>query len=160
MSVFGKIPDAKKTVSSDFKKVGSTIVLVGKQNFNNPPHVDLKLLPKVLDTLYKTIQTGKVLSCHDVSEGGLITSIFEMCLGGVMGAIINTSKDFLFNETAGCFITEVENEKIAQKLFQGIPYQILGKTQKQNNIKVEKLFEVSVSQLSKAWKKPMEEIFS
>ena len=160
MSVFGKIPDAKKTVSSDFKKVGSTIVLVGKQNFNNPPHVDLKLLPKVLDTLYKTIQTGKVLSCHDVSEGGLITSIFEMCLGGVMGAIINTSKDFLFNETAGCFIIEVENENVVKKLFQGIPYQILGKTQKQNNIKVDKLFKVSVSQLAQAWKKPMEEIFS
>jgi len=156
ISVFGKIPDVRKTVSSDFKKVGSVIALVGKQDLK----VDLKVLPKVLDTIYKSIQTGKILACHDISEGGLITALFEMCLGGGIGAIINTSKDFLFNETAGCFIVEVENETAVKKLFANVPYAILGKTQKQNNIKVSKLFEVSVDQLAKAWKKPMEEIFS
>ncbi|MBI2334466.1 phosphoribosylformylglycinamidine synthase [Candidatus Daviesbacteria bacterium] len=150
MSVFGKIPDVKKTVSSDFKKIGSTIVLVGKQ--------DLKILPKVLDTIYQAIQTGQVLSCHDISEGGLITALFEMCLGGGMGAVIKQIS--LFNETAGTFLVEVENETAAKRLFANVPYVILGKTQKQNNIKVEKLFEVSVAQLAKAWKKPMEEIFS
>ncbi len=150
MSVFGKIPDVKKTVSSDFKKIGSTIVFVGKQ--------DLKILPKVLDTIYRAIQTGQVLSCHDISEGGLITALFEMCLGGAMGAAIKQAS--LFDETAGTFLVEVENETVAKKLFAGVPYAILGKTQKENNIKVEKLFEVSVGQLAKAWKKPMREIFS
>lgn len=92
MSVFGKIPDVSKTVSSDFKIVGSTIVLLGKQDLegmggsvyldvngivgDNIPKVDLKILPKVLETLYKAIQTGQVLSVHDISEGGTITSIF------------------------------------------------------------------------------------
>ena len=35
ISVFGKIPDVTKTASSDFKKSGSTIVLVGKSDFKN-----------------------------------------------------------------------------------------------------------------------------
>ncbi len=161
ISVFGKIPDVTKTVTSDFKKIGSTIVLVGKQDVK----VDLKVLPKVLEKIHQAIISGKVLASHDVSEGGLITTIFEMCLGGGVGAHLEGGRrdsfqvEMLFNETAGCFIVEVENEKIAKDLFNNIPYQILGKTQKENNIKVDKLFEVSVAQLSKAWKKPMEEIF-
>lgn len=157
ISVFGKIPDVTKTVSSDFKKTGSTIVLVGKQDYNNPPHVDLKLLPEILTAIHGSIRVGKILACHDISEGGLITSIFEMCLGGGVGADIKQAA--LFNETPGCFVVEVENEKVAKKIFNNIPYQILGKTQTEKNIKVDKLFNVGIAQLAKAWKKPMEEVF-
>jgi phosphoribosylformylglycinamidine synthase len=113
MSAFGKIPDISKTVSSDFKKIGSTIVLVGKmdfekmggstyfdvtnnnlaiEQFNNVPHVDMQTLPKVLSSIYKSVQTGKILSCHDISEGGLITAIFEMCVGGNVGADIHLGR--------------------------------------------------------------------
>lgn len=201
ISVFGKIPDVRKTVSSDFKRAGSTIVLVGKQDLEgmagstyfevleNPhlegvdkqhlrggsdsskvgsiPKVDLKLLPKVLNTIYQSIQTSKILSCHDISEGGLATALFEMCLGGNCGAEINLSRShlnrrcdlILFNETPGCFVLEVENENVAKKLFQGVPYQILGQTQQEKVISVDKLFEVTIDQLAKAWKRPMEEIF-
>jgi len=179
MSVFGKIPDVTKTVSSDFKKVGSVIVLVGKQDLK----VDLKVLPKVLEKVHQAIKSGKVLACHDVSEGGLITAVFEMCLGGGVGAKINITSDggrlkrsvshdsseveYLFNETAGCFIVEVKNETTAKKLFNGVPYTILGKTSREagsrsarQKITVDNLFSVDMDQLAKAWKKPMEEIFS
>ncbi len=171
MSIFGKIPDVKKTVSSDFKKIGSTIVLVGKQDMK----VDLKVLPKVLDKIHQTIVSGKVLSCHDVSEGGLITAIFEMCVGGNCGAQLHlegVSLDFardkkarlrgdhLFNETAGCFIVEVKNEKDAKELFTGVPFKILGKTTKEEQLSVDGLFTADMHQLQKAWQKPMKEIFS
>lgn len=162
ISVFGKIDDVKKTVSSDFKKIGSTIVLVGQLAYLlGVTRVDLKLLPKVLDKMHRAISSGKVLSCHDVSEGGLITSIFEMCVGGDCGAIISTSEvsGFLFAETAGCFIVEVENETQAKKLFKGVPYKILGETVKEQNLKVNKLFTASLQRLKEAWQKPMKEIF-
>jgi phosphoribosylformylglycinamidine (FGAM) synthase-like enzyme len=29
---------------------------------------------------------------HDISEGGLITAIFEMCVGGNMGVNLNLAK--------------------------------------------------------------------
>lgn len=161
ISVFGKIPDVKKTVSSDFKKVGSTIVLVGKQDLENyVPKVDLKLLPKVLEKMHKAIKSGKVLASHDVSEGGVITSIFEMCVGGNCGVAIKVGDpEQLLNETAGCFIVEVKNETVAKKLFSGVPYQILGKTQKEEKINVDKFFSVNVDRLQKEWQKPMKEIF-
>ena len=155
MSVFGKIPDVKKTVSSDFKKVGSVIVLVGKQDIR----VDLKVLPKVLEAMYKAINTGKVLASHDISEGGLVTAIFEMCVGGNCGAFIKVESGELLLETAGCFIVEVENEETANELFKGIPYKILGTTTKDEKLSVEGLFSADMKQLQEAWSKPMKEIF-
>lgn len=180
ISVFGKIPDVKKTVSSDFKRIGSTIVLVGKMDLSsmggsvyfsknnftgeNIPKVDLKVLPKVLDSVTFGIQKGQILACHDVSEGGLITSIFEMCIGGNYGADISLNTKyrpdyFLFNETAGCFIVELENEKDAQKIFRNAPYEILGKTGKTQTISVKNLFTTELAQLKNTWKRPMKEVF-
>ncbi|MDO8461098.1 MAG: AIR synthase-related protein [bacterium] len=206
ISVFGKIKDVSKTVSSDFKKPDSIIVLVGKMDFeamggsiyldnchpelahpergrrvsgSTVPHVDLKILPKILTSIYNAIQTGNVLSCHDISEGGLITALFEMCVGGNLGADIHLGwwrgndldssevkrpNYMLFNETSGCFIVEVENEKTAKQLFKNIPFKIIGKTQKQNSLIVKNgrknLFESPIESLKRAWKKPMSEIFA
>ncbi len=195
ISVFGKIKDVSKTVSSDFKKPESTIVLVGKTDFKGMggstyfdilktpsrwphglleggrvPHVDIKTLPKMLNAIYKAAQTGSILACHDISEGGLITSVFEMCVGGDMGATLDLKNvsvkrsDFvLFNETAGCFIVELENETIAKKLFREIPYFILGNTIKEKMITVsknnKKLFSADLEALKIAWKRPMQTIF-
>ncbi len=162
MSVFGKIPDVKKTVSADFKKTDSTIVLVGKQDLKaitGVPKVDLEVLPKVLERIHQSIVSGKVLACHDVSEGGLITTIFEMCIGGDCGAEIKVDVDQLLNETSGCFIVELENEKLANVLFNEVPFQILGKTQKQKTLTVNKLFSADIDELKIAWQKPMKEIF-
>ncbi len=155
MSVFGKIPDVSKTVSSDFKEIGSTIVLVGKQDLK----VDLKTLPKVLDKVHMAITSGKVLSCHDVSEGGLITAIFEMCVGGNCGSTITTKADELLLETAGCFIVEVEDKVTADRMFNGVPYKILGKTRKDEKLEVDEIFTAGMRSLQNAWQKPMKEIF-
>ena len=164
ISVMGKIPDVSKTVTADFKKTGSTIILIGKADSNYVPKVDLKILPKTFDAIYKGMQTGKILACHDVSEGGVITAIFEMCVGGGCGIKIDKisrseKNDYLlFNETAGCFIVEVENEKIVKNLFKNIPYQILGKTQVNSVIDVKGLFSVGVNDLKKAWQEPMRRV--
>lgn len=185
MSVFGRIPDVSKTVSSDFKKIGSHIYLVGKLdvsamggsifnkilgfNSNEIPKANLKKLPAIFDSIYKAIKSGKILSSHDVSEGGLLTSVFEMCVGGNMGAELQVSNDelpenFLFNETSGCFIVEVNDKKTAKNLFNGIPHTYLGKTIEKSTLLIshrnKKVFRQDISLLKKAWQKPMKEIFS
>ena len=213
ISVFGKIPNVSKTVSSDFKKESSVIVLIGKMDFeamggsvyyqachskrsarfakasarreeSHISHIDLKLLPKILNAIHRGIQSRKILSCHDVSEGGLMTAIFEMCVGGDMGAEIHLGgvasqhlrggrmdssevkkrpDYFLFNETAGCFVVEVETEQVAKRIFQEVPFLILGKTIRQPTITVQHnkkhLFSVGVEPLKRAWQEPMRRIF-
>jgi len=189
ISVFGKIPNVTKTVSSDFKKQSSVICLVGNPDFYNMggsayfdinkilgdriPKINLKVLPKTLNAIYSAIQKNQILSCHDISEGGLLTSIFEMCVGGNMGAHINVIPNsfrdlrtdyFLFNETTGCFIVELENKNTARKIFKNTPYIILGRTQKEKIIIVSKnkrkLFQADLEDLKKSWQKPMKKIFN
>lgn len=187
ISVFGRIPNVAKTVSSDLKSTNSTIVLVGKSDFKNlggtiyfnvtkslsakPPQVDFRLLPKTLSGITRSIRSARVLSVHDISEGGLITALAEMCFGGDCGATINLSvfdknlqTDFiLFNETPGTFLVEVENEKIAKKLFEKVPYQIIGKTKEDKTIEVKSgpklITNLLLDKLKQAWQEPMKEIF-
>lgn len=181
ISVLGKIKDSRKTVTADFKKISSTIVLVGKVDEqlggstyfdvngilgSNIPKIDLKILPKTFNAIYKGINAGKILSCHDVSEGGIISAIFEMCVGGNCGVKvdkISRSRNFdeiIFNETAGCFMVEVENEGIAEKLFKDVPYKILGKTKVEKEIEVKNLFKADIDDLKKSWQEPMRRMFS
>src|SRR3989344_4948963 len=107
ISVFGKIPDVKKTASSDFKSTDSTIVLVGKQDLegmggstyfdiinstsNQVPKPDLESLISVLKSITFGIQSSQILACHDISECGLAAALAEMCFGGDCGAQIDLS---------------------------------------------------------------------
>lgn len=188
ISVFGKVPDVQKTVSSDFKKEGSTLVLLGnpdilnlggstyfsvtKSKSNRGPKVDIATLPKTLSSLFTAIQKGEVLSVHDVSEGGIGAALSEMAFGGGIGADIdleNVAKkarpDYIFfNETVGTFLVEVNDQKTAKKLLHDTPYKILGKTTKNPIITVRYCKKVvakeRISALKYAWQKPMREIFN
>jgi len=184
MSIFGRIPDVTRTVTSDFKKEGSIIYLVGRLDTNAMggsvyydiygllgnavPKTDISLLPKLFSTLYKGIQKDYILSCHDISEGGLIACLFEMSVGGNLGVSIEIPKkeqaeNFLLNETAGCFVVEVDNENIANALLKGIPNIKLGKTKRIRSLSIEKnkqlLFETDIKTLKKAWQEPMRKLF-
>ncbi|MDP3685879.1 MAG: AIR synthase-related protein, partial [bacterium] len=137
VSVFGKIPDVTKTVTSDFKQIGSHIVLVGKpdtdrlggsvyfetsgQVGSQVPQVDLQGLPILFDWLHSQITQGNVLACHDISEGGMAATLAEMCFGGNRGAQVNIPPGYegrldhwFFNETAGCFLLEVPSDRVNQ----------------------------------------------
>lgn len=183
ISTMGRIPDVAKTTSSDIKKEGSTLVVVGKIHpgmggstyfdingivGNEVPDVDLDILPDVFDAVHDGIVEGNITACHDISEGGMATAIAEMCFGGDCGAEldINTDKrpDFLlFNETAGTFVVEVESPEKAEELFSNVPHAVIGKTTKDKKMKVkhngQDLFSSNVDDLKAAWKAPMQELF-
>ncbi len=185
LSVFGKIEDVRKTPSTDIKKKGSTLALVGQLSKNmggttyykslglrgnDLPVMDLNLIPQIMQSVHEAIKTGQVLACHDISEGGVVAAISEMCFGGDCGVEISLTElvdgrvdKFLFNETAGCFIVELEDEAMVDQLFGGVPHQVIGRTTDQKRIMAQKdgqeLFSISTDQLKQVWKRPMEEIF-
>ncbi len=184
VSAFGRIPDAAKTVSADFKAAGNHIVLLGYRNTeemagstycqildntgSNLPRINPDHLMQVLKTLYRAISSGKLQSCHDISEGGLAAALAEMCFGGDMGAGINIPEDeeavnFLFNETAGCFLAEVSIGLKPAEVFADIPCRIIGVTSTEKSITVkhprEELFTLELNELKAAWQQPMREVF-
>jgi phosphoribosylformylglycinamidine synthase subunit PurSL len=143
ITVAGKIPDVSRTVTSDIKSPGSTLVLLGKADLSamggsvlydvsdgqsvTVPKVNLEELRKTARGVYTAIQTGKVLAAHDVSEGGLAVTLAEMSFGGDCGVDITLPESasavhHLFNETSGRVVLEVPDEQSAHQLFNGLQY--------------------------------------
>ena len=186
ITVAGKIPDVQKTVSTDVKQVGSTLVLIGRPDYDSMggsvyydrfggasaivPEIDLPSFHKTCTTLHQAIQTNKVMAAHDISEGGLAVTVSEMLFGGDCGAELelvdedHSAEDIFFNETAGCFVVEVADEQTAKELFGAIPHQILGKTTADKKLRVAhegiQLPEIDVTALKAKWKAPLGEVFA
>jgi phosphoribosylformylglycinamidine synthase len=132
----GIVPDIRKCVTSDFKSEGNPIYLVGKEtdkemggseyyNVMNidggvVPKSDVKILKNCMKGLLYTIEKETIVSCHDISEGGLGVCISEMCIGGNLGCeldITNIGKDLrsdikLFSESNTRWIIEVKKDNI------------------------------------------------
>jgi phosphoribosylformylglycinamidine synthase len=185
VSAFGRISDIRRTVSADFKRRGSVIALVGKRvpsemagsvycrlsgvGGTNLPKIDPDELNKVLRTVHAAISSGRILACHDISEGGVAAALAEMCIGGEMGAVIELDagdrpEEFLFNETAGNFLVEVLEPSGLKEMFDGVPCRLLGRTVAEKSITVrraagETLFSADLELLRESWKSPMREVF-
>jgi len=184
MSAFGRIPNVEQTVSSDIKREGSSLYLVGAMDANmggstyydisglvgnEVPKVDLNNLPQVLRSVHQAIKSGAVLACHDVSEGGVVSAVLEMAFGGDCGVKLDLNKAmqrpdmFLFNETAGTFIVEVADGETAERLFGSLPHMALGKTTQEKVIDVrvgnDDLFAVATDELKQSWQEPLRRIF-
>ncbi len=181
ITAVGTMEDVDKAMTTDIKQPGSVLVLVGKMDYAGMggstfyntaggssarvPRVDLGQAPQVNKGLYDAIQAGKVLACHDVSEGGMITSVAEMCFGGGCGATLTLPEDVsaqnaLFNETAGCYVVEVADQATASELFGDLPYREIGHTTTQQSITARRGDQVvlnhDVVKLKQIWQRPME----
>ena len=189
ISAIGKIPDVNKTVSSDIKKVGSQLVLVGSLDLNGMagsvyydvlgidcvkqgriPHVDCTAALSIFETIHKAIFKGIILSCHDISEGGLAVALAEMCFGNMIGASVDCTEigecldSILFNETAGCFIVEIPSHIDIEMVFKDVPFYYLGVTTDEHAIEIKHATQTVVSfsleKLLIQWQRPMKEIFN
>ena len=124
---------------------GSAFAQAYNQIGNNVPDFENIENFKVIFSIIQNFINDKIiLSGHDKSDGGLITTILEMCFSGNKGCnlnIINSNIDYtcyLFNEELGLVI-EVDDENINTVLhaFENIvPITILGKTTNTNNITI------------------------
>ncbi|QJB55538.1 phosphoribosylformylglycinamidine synthase subunit PurS [Pseudodesulfovibrio sp. zrk46] len=106
-SVIGVIPDVNKCLTSDFKKAGDKIYVLGltkpefggseisqELGFSNSrvPQVDLLSAKKRYETMFEATQNGLPNGAHDCSDGGFAVAVAEMCLGGRLGADVDLSK--------------------------------------------------------------------
>jgi phosphoribosylformylglycinamidine synthase len=105
-TVLGFMPDAARAVTSDFKRPGDLVYLLGttapecgaaeiasELGFSSPdvPHVDALAAQVRYRTLFAAISRGLVTACHDLSDGGLAVALAEMAIGGRLGASIDLS---------------------------------------------------------------------
>ena len=112
----------------------------------------------------ESINKGLVLSCHDISDGGLVTSISEMLMtGSGVGAKLEVDSQklradqALFSESSG-FVLEVSKEKseeleTAMKGF-GLPPIRIGTTGGKSMLishNGRNIVDLSIQEMKRAW---------
>lgn len=154
-SVMGVINDVNKTVTSDLKKAGNKLYLLGLTRRElagseaavtlgiscaDVPTVDAPTAMERYRSLHKAIKAGLVRACHDLSDGGLAVAVAEMCLGGRLGAHLDmatvplcgemTLTEALYSESASRLLVEVapENVEDFEALFAGQVFAQVGYT--------------------------------
>ncbi len=136
VTAMGYIPDTKRLITSSFKEGDDCIALLGEPlgglkyseyhryfqtDQSIPEYIDYKRQTSLYRNISKTLDMNLLNSIHDISDGGLITSIVESMIGGELGAEIMTNyKDmnltkFFFSERAGRFVISF-NMKNKEKL--------------------------------------------
>lgn len=145
----GIAEDIRKCVTSDFKKDGNTIYLIGETkkemggseyyraadvSGGKIPRSDAEMLKRSVNAVIKAIDSGLVAACHDVSSGGLAACLAEMAIGG-RGAEVclysmgDMRTDFkLFSESNTRWVAEVKRgrEEEFEAIFEGINISKLG----------------------------------
>ncbi len=128
------VPDADRCITPDLVEPGNLLMLIGHTSSEFAgSHLDKVLgeppepgaapapdpdAPTHYRHLHAAMQAGLVISCHDLSEGGLAVALAEMCLAGRLGASIDTlphddHATSLFSESMGRLIVEVEPRSAA-----------------------------------------------
>lgn len=133
---------AKRLGGSAYNQVNK---IIGKTttNFENP-----KKFIEIFNIIQNLIKDNKILSGHDKSDGGLITTLCEMSISSNIGCNIylnneiideNNYLDFLFNEELGLVIEINKNDAkmIITKFKNLVPIHILGNTNSNNIIYIE-----------------------
>jgi phosphoribosylformylglycinamidine synthase len=99
-------------LSSDDLKLGASSLFqsMNKLGSDAPTVLDAAYFKKAFGILQELIVNNLVLSGHDVSSGGLITTLLEMCFPNTTGGLQINADDFqcdslstiLFSENPGC----------------------------------------------------------
>ncbi|WP_339779785.1 phosphoribosylformylglycinamidine synthase subunit PurL [uncultured Thalassospira sp.] len=121
----GVIPDIGRMATIALKSKDSVLVMLGSptgelgqsvylKNIEGreegaPPPVDLNSEKRVGALVRGLINANVVRTCHDISDGGLLVAVAEMCLAGNIGADIHLPESgseiaWLFGEDQGRYI--------------------------------------------------------
>jgi len=185
VSAIGIIDDVRKCITMDLKKTGSFIYLVGltKEELGGSeymrflkiqkgmvPGVNLKIAPLIMQRLHKVIINGLVISCHDLSEGGLSLAISEMVMAGDIGCQLDLSKIkfagknrcddvVLFSESNTRFLVEIMPNKVSafEKFMNNFPFAMIGTTTNEKKLKIyssrKLIIDLPISEIRARWKR-------
>ena len=130
----GLIDDYKNMITMDLKKEDNLVLVIGKtegfldqsifsriillEKKGPPPEVNLFNEKNNGETILKLNKENLILSCHDVSIGGILVSLSKMCIKGNKGVKINQQIKlrnkfrYFFSEDQGRYIIEIKKEDL------------------------------------------------
>ena len=179
----GQVSDIKKVVSPVIQNVPSTLYHIdfsfdelslggsafaqsqGKVGSNVPTVKDAEYFRDAFNAVQELIKRGHILAGHDISAGGLITTLLEMTFANTKGGIeVNLNKikcndlvKILFAENPGIVIQVADKyRKEVKKLLDdaGVGYVNIGSPCKERHILIEKdgaQYQFDIDHLRDVW---------
>lgn len=127
-----------------FKPGGSSFAQVLNRMGDEVPTVtDPGYFKVVFDTIQDLILKGKILSGHDISAGGMLITLLEMCFSNTSGGITvnltaineNDTIKILFSQNPGIIIQVKDEDEVAEILLEsGISYFSVGHPVKERQL--------------------------
>jgi phosphoribosylformylglycinamidine synthase subunit PurSL len=149
ISAIAVLDDVRKCITMDFKQRGSSVVLVSARD-------DCKGHGSTHHALADFIATGKVLACHDVSDGGIAVAAAEMCIASGIGLNVQTAlfrPEHAFIERPGRYLVETHHLDDLRRSLDGTAEVIdIGQTQATPKLSVNPWFEIPIEELTNAWR--------
>ncbi len=130
----GLIKNYENMVTMDFKQIDSAVYIIGKteghidqsifskeilnENKGQPPSINLFNEKNIGETILNLINKKLLLSCHDVSLGGILIAVSRMCIKGNKGIKINpfnelaNKYEYFFGEDQGRYVVEIPKKNI------------------------------------------------
>ena len=128
----GVLSDYKQILSMNLKNIGNLVLVIGKteghleqsifakeilsEKKGPPPEINFFNEKNNGETILKLIEKNLIVSCHDISLGGILTSVSKMCIKGNKGIRINPLKSlinkfqYFFGEDQGRYIIELNKK--------------------------------------------------
>jgi len=174
VSCLGRINDVNKSLGMSFKSNNSSIYLIGERKdelggsayYNlfdelgaNVPKPDFEKVKNQIYALTDCIDSELILSCHDISDGGISCAIAEMTFANSIGCKVEIGGELpaetkLFSETGG-FIIEVSKKNVTSLVRQFQKYGIdiieIGSTNGTNTVIINNYINQSIDDLRNAW---------
>jgi len=188
-TAMGQVDDVRRCTTPDLKQpgnrlavvglsqddlAGSQLELVGRVRGGRVPQVDVAACRTAFLAVAAAQRDGLVAACHDVSDGGILTAVAEMAIGGGTGARVELAaaplaageslapahRDLViaFTETPGRFVCEVPEaaaERFAARMA-GVPWAWVGSVAAGDRLEIVSTAgttaTVAVAELSRAWR--------
>jgi len=167
-------------ITKGIKEIGSYIFVIGKTTGHLYQSEFFREVIKIMDgpppeiNLFNEKNNGLVIqrlvseklikSAHDISSGGILLALTEMCIEGKIGAKIEIPQskisphEYLFGEDQSRYLIEISEKnksKVCNILKENsIFYEIIGKTQKKDSLDIDKEFSENLTdlyQLNSSW---------
>ncbi|MCL2461073.1 MAG: phosphoribosylformylglycinamidine synthase subunit PurQ, partial [Defluviitaleaceae bacterium] len=148
--------EAGNVISPEFKAPGSLLVKINSRtDADGMP--DFGYLTAVFETVGKAIRGKKVKAARTVGAGGVAAAVFEMAIGNMFGAKVETES--LYRAEYGAFILETGcSEEEIRLEFAGADYEIIGRTTDEACLEINGV-KFGLDGLIKAWMEPLEGVF-
>ncbi|MFO7955796.1 MAG: phosphoribosylformylglycinamidine synthase subunit PurL [Candidatus Brocadiia bacterium] len=190
ISAISVVEDVRRCVTMDLKSneslvyvVGATLPELGGSHYMElfdltgmtVPQVRMPSAAQTMRTVHRAIQEGLALSCHDLSEGGLLAAAAEMAFAGGIGMELELAAVpydgpeaqrldpvLCFAESNSRFLVEVapDRREEFEQTCGDLPIGLIGRTTAEQSLTVRgidgnTLFTDGLERLKAAWQTPL-----